>query len=157
MKKLQQFLTLTLVLCISAVSLMIPAAAAGKNDGPQVTGFEDGSYMITTIEYDQTQDEAVLFAAQSVKSGTKNSEYYSASDELVWVFRVHGTFTYDGSTAKASAATYSYDIYDSSWSFVKGSASYSGAAATATGSFKLLLLPNSVTLTLTCSPTGKLS
>lgn len=40
---------------------------------------------------------------------------------------------------------------------MKSSASCSGATATATGSFKRLLIPNSVTLTLTCSPTGKLS
>lgn len=84
-----------------------------------------------------------------MKSGSKNYSCYNG-DELAWVFRVHGTFTYDGSSAEATAADYSYDIYDDGWSFVKASASCSGATATATGSFKRVIVPNSVTVDLTC-------
>lgn len=157
MKKLRQFFALTLILCLSAVILITPAMAADKNDGKQVIRFEDGSYVILTVECDQSQSGAELFTANSMTSGSKSYSYYNSSDKLVWVFRVHGTFTYNGTTAKATAATYSYTIYDSSWSFVKGNSSYSGATATAKGSFKKLLIPNSVTLNLTCSPTGVLS
>lgn len=157
MKNLQRLFALTMLLYLSAVALMIPAAAADRNDETQIVKFEDGSYVVIAIEYDQPQVGVSFFAAQSVKSGSKNYSYYNNSDELAWVFRVHGAFTYDGSSAEATDADYSYSIYDSDWSFVKGSASYSDATATATGSFKRLLIPNSVTLTLTCSPSGKLS
>ncbi len=157
MKKLQKLAVLTLVLCLSVGALAIPAAAADGETETRITRFADGSYRITTIEYDRPQGGAAIFSAQSTKSGTKTDEYYNSSDELAWKFRVHGTFTYNGSTAEATAATYSYDIYDSSWSFIKASASCSGATATATGSFKLLLVPHSVTVTLTCSPKGVLS
>ncbi len=157
MKKLRQFFALALILCLSAVNLIVPAMAADKNNGEQVIRFEDGSYVILTVEYDQSQSGTELFATNSITSGTKSYNYYNSSDELEWIFRVHGTFTYNGTTATATAATYSYTIYNSSWSFVKASASYSGATATATGSFKKLLIPNSVTLPLTCSPTGVLS
>lgn len=157
MKKIQQFISLALTLCLIALTLTIPSMAADGNDSPRVIKFEDGSYVVITIESDQSQDEAALFANKYSKEGSKNYSYYDSSDVLAWTFRVHGTFTYDGNSAEATDADYSYDIYDSSWSFVKGSASYSDATATATGSFKKLLIPNSVTLTLTCSPTGKLS
>ena len=66
-------------------------------------------------------------------------------------------FYYDGVTALATGANYSYDIYDDNWSFVEGSATYFRATATATGSFKRALFPNSVTVSLTCSPNGVLS
>lgn len=157
MKKFQQFFTLALTLCLAALTLIIPAMAADGNDSPQVIKFDDGSYVVITIEYDQPQGGAALFSSKFSKEGSKNYSYYDSSDELAWTFRVHGTFTYDGSSSEATDADYSYSIYDSDWSFVKGSASYSDATATATGSFKRLLIPNSVTLTLTCSPSGKLS
>lgn len=157
MKKFQRFFTLALALCLSAMALIIPSAAADGDNTTQIIRLEDGSYVIITIECDQPQGEIAPFASRYPKEGSKNYSSYNSSDELVWTFHVHGTFTYDGTTATATAATYSYTIYDSSWSFVKGSSSYSGATATATGSFKKLLIPNSVTLTLTCSPTGVLS
>lgn len=157
MKKLQKLAASVLALCLSIGALAFSAAAADGETTPQITHFADGSYIITTIEYDRPQGEAAAASAQSVKSGTKINEYYNSSDELAWEFCVHGTFTYDGSTAEATDADYFYEIYDSSWSFVKASASCSGATATATGSFKLLLVPHSVTVTLTCSPKGVLS
>lgn len=157
MKKLQKLVVLVLALCLSIGVLAVPAVAADGETETRITRFADGSYVITTIEYDRPQGGAALYAAQSITSGTKTDEYYNSSDELAWEFRVHGTFTYNGSTAEATAADYSYEIYDSNYSFVKASASYSGATATATGSFKKLLIPNSVTLTLTCSPKGVLS
>lgn len=157
MKRAQRFLTLVLALCLSAMVLIIPSAAADGDHATQIIRFEDGSYVIITIEYDQPQGEIASLASRYSKEGSKNYSSYNSSDELLWTFRVHGTFTYNGTTAKATAATYSYTIYDSSWSFVKGNSSYSGATATAKGSFKKLLIPNSVTLNLTCSPTGVLS
>lgn len=157
MKKLKQLLALAMVLCLSTVALMLPTAAASGVDETQVVRFEDGSYVVITIEYDPPQGGVSLFAAQSLKSGSKAYNFYKDTDELAWVFRVHGAFTYDGSSAEATDADYSYDIYDNDWSFVRASASYSGATATATGSFKRAIVPNSVTLTLTCSPKGVLS
>lgn len=157
MKKLKKLFALGLVLCLSAAVLLIPAEAADANGEAQVIRLEDGSYVIVTIEYDQLQSEAAPFSAQSITSGTKSYEYYNSTDELAWVFRVHGTFTYDGRTAEATAAACSHAIYDSRWSFVEGSASYSGDTATATGNFKLFIFSPSATLTLTCSPDGELS
>lgn len=116
---------------------------------------DDGSYVVVTIEYDQAQDGISYLTSKSITSGTKKYTYYDSSNKLLWEFRVHGTFTYNGVTATATGASYSYDIYDSAWSFVKGNATYSGA--TATGTFKWLLFSYDTTVSLTCSPDGVLS
>lgn len=52
MKKLRHFSTLVLVLCLFISGMVIPAAAADKEEKLQITRFADGSYIITTIEYD---------------------------------------------------------------------------------------------------------
>ena len=151
MKKIHQFILFTFVLLLFMTSLATPASAT-ENASPQVQRFEDGSYVIVTIDTDQPLDEVAVVA-----SGTKNYSYYNGSNDLVLVFRVHGTFEYDGITSLAVGASYSYDIYDSNWSFGDGNATCSGATATATGRFVRFLVPKSITVSLTCSPNGVLS
>lgn len=151
--KHNQKTVLSIILVIILASLLCIPASAMEASNQRVTYFEDGSYLVTT-----TVDETNIFSrASGTKSGYAEQDYYSSSDELLWTFRVHGTFTYNGTSARATDADYSYDIYDSSWSFKSGSASYSGATATAKGSFSHLLLPKSVSVSLTCSPNGTLS
>lgn len=155
MKRFRQFTLLVFALLFTS-SLLAPAFAA-EPVNRQVQKFEDGSYIVVTIEYDQEQDGISLLAGDSVTSGTKKYIFCDSSDKELWEFRVHGTFSYNGVTASAIGASYSYDVYDSSWSFVKASVARSGATVTATGTFKWLLFPNNVTISLTCSPTGVLS
>lgn len=157
MKKLQQFFAAAMILCLSLTALIIPSAAADREAEGQVTVFDDGSYTITVIEYDQPQAGNAVLSTQNSTGGVKTSSHYNSSDELMWVFRLYGSFTYNGTTAKATAANCSYTIYDNSWSFIEASTSCSGATATGTGSFRLLFFPYTVTLDLTCSPTGALS
>lgn len=156
MKKVRQFALLVMVFLLFAATLTTPASAS-EIDSSQIQKFEDGTYIVVTIEYDQSQNSIFSLASRSVTSGTKKYTSYDSSDKALWEFRVHGTFTYNGVTASATGASYSYDIYDSNWSFVEGNATYSGTTATATGTFKWLLFPNTVTLSLTCSPQGVLS
>lgn len=154
MRKMQILCSIFLILLLSTEGLCAPALAAGTQDYTEtITYFADGSYLVTRI----TCDSAYTSRSVEHKSGKKHYDFYNSNRKLSWTFRVHGAFTYDGSSAEATSADYSYDIYDSAWSFNGGSASYSGATATATGSFTLLIIPNSVTLSLTCSPKGVLS
>lgn len=156
MKKIRRFALLAMAVLLFASSLPTTAFAA-EIESHQLLKFDDGSYIVVTIEYDQAQHGISYLASRSVTSGTKKYTSYNSSNNALWEFRVHGTFVYNGVTASATGASYSYDIYDNSWSFVEGSATYSGATATATGTFKHLLFPNTVTLTLTCSPDGVIS
>lgn len=156
MRRVRQFLLSTMAMLLLMSSLTTFAFAA-EGECVQLQKFEDGAYVVVTIEYEQPQQGISYFSSRSITSGTKKYAYYNGSDQLMWEFNVHGTFSYNGVTATATGADYSYKIYDSSWSFVNASASYSGATATATGTFKWLLFPNTVTISLTCSPSGVLS
>lgn len=156
MKKTHQFILFTFVLLLFITSLSVSASAA-DNASPQIQRFEDGSYAVVTIDTEQPLDEIAFAAGKQIISGTKNYSYYNGSNVLVLVFRVHGTFEYDGMTSSAVGASYSYDIYDNNWSFLDGNATCSNATAMATGSFMRFLVPKSVTVSLTCSPNGVLS
>ena len=134
-----------------------PALAADDSEITQtIVSFEDGSYLVTTITVD-TQPTTDDRGTVSTKSGTKHHNYYNSSNELMWTFRVHGRFSYDGSSAKATFADYSYDIYHSGWSFGSASASYSGATATASGKLSFYGVSTPVSVSLTCSAKGVLS
>lgn len=157
MKRIKCFFAVLLACWMSVGCLCTPALAADYSESMQtVVYFEDGSYLITTIVV-STQSVMSERGTVSTKSGTKHHDYYNSSRELTWTFRVHGTFTYDGCSAEATFADYSYDIFDSVWSFNSANASCSGATATATGSFTRAVIPNSVSVSLTCSPKGVLS
>lgn len=154
MKKLKYSFSLFLACCLSIGSFCMPAIAADFSESTQtVIRFEDGSYLVTTI----VSEPYAMPSERGSKSATKHQDYYNSSRELVWTFRVHGTFSYDGRSAEATFADYSYDVYDSAWSFDGGTASYSGATATADGNFSYRVIPSSVSVSLTCSPKGVLS
>lgn len=157
MKKICQSTILISMALLLFTALLITSAFAAETESPRILKFEDGSYVVITIEEDQSPDGVSSLSGKRTKSGTKNYDYYNGSNKLVLTFRVHGTFEYDGVTASAIGASYSYDIYDSSWSFVDGNATYSGATATATGRFKRSPFPSSISVSLTCSPDGVLS
>ncbi len=91
-------------------------------------------------------------------SGIASVSYYSSTNKLLWVFSVHGTFNYDGKTATATSATYSYSIYDTAWSFKSGRAYCSGNQAIAEGTFSGgIFLTRSASAILSCFPNGVLS
>ena len=134
MKKVYQLMLSVLVLSLFMGSITTSAFAA-EIEGSQTHRFGDGTYVMVTLEYDQSQNGIFSVAGRNVTSGTKKYTAYDGSNKVLWEFRVHGSFTYDGVTASATGVNYSYDIYDSTWSFLEGNATCSGATATATGSF----------------------
>lgn len=154
---------LSIFLC--AVLLLIPftslASAAEADTGEittsYVTYFEDGSYRITTITEYPTNSSTR--ATEQTKRGSKTARNYDSSGNELFSLTVYGTFTYNGVTAKATASYYSYTVDNSAWKFSGGSSSCSGASVTATATFKLLgfITSRTLTVTLTCSPTGVLS
>ena len=103
---------------------------------------------------------AVTSSARAVRttSGSKTATGYSSTGSALWTFTIHGMFIYDGTMAKATNASYSYQIYDDEWSFKSGNAYCSGSQTIGEATFKgTLFVSQNVTVTLTCSPDGKLS
>lgn len=151
-----------LILCIvisALLSLMaVPVSAAVEITKPvtttEVEVYDDGSYAViaTTIE----QTDFTLLATKT-KSASRTYTYYNASDVKAWDFTVKGTFSYDGSTAKATAVSTSYNTYVSGWSLDSRESSKSGAKVTATGKFKYSLMTKSTTIGLKCSASGTIS
>lgn len=153
MKTKKHFLV-CLVLTVFMVSLCVLPAFAESNATSEITYFEDGSYLtVETVVYSRPWAKG----SNSV-SGTKTSVYRSSEGVLLWDFTVHGTFTYNGSTATATKATYSYNIYDSAWTLKSANAYCSGSQAIGEATFNGgLLLNRSTSVTLSCSGSGALS
>lgn len=145
-----------LLLIVMMATLAVPASAQEQQVSFVRTEFEDGSYCITTVVV--TDSPSSYAAGISTKSGTKYKEYYSSENKLQFTIAVTGTFTYDGTSAAATSAYYSYKITESAWTFKNGSAGYAGAIARATCSFRHSS-GNGKTLTvfLSCSADGTLS
>ncbi len=141
-----------LVISVLLISAIIPAFAETSIE--RIT-FDDGSYAI--IETTVSQTPFTLFAAAKTKSASRTYTYYAADNIKKWDFSVNGTFSYDGSTAKATSSSSSYNIYASGWSLVSRNASKSGATATATGTFKYASITKSTTIGLKCSADGTIS
>lgn len=156
MRSWKRLLSIVLCVCATVMAISPLALAADVEENQNITYYADGSYSVTTITYDKQEDRISAQAGVTEVRANKQYDYYDGSDKLLWTLYVHGTFTYDGRTSKAKDADYSYSIYDSNWSFVSGSASYSGATAKATGRFKHITTITK-TVSLTCSANGVLS
>ena len=142
------FLSVLLILCVLC-SISIPAFAAMPvsevvevdiHSLTEVTKtveyLEDGSYLVTTIKTSPTPRAEVYS-----KSAAKEVVLYNSSDEIQWNYFLIGTFTIEtGVSCVCTNSTYSYNIYDNSWSLTDHSNSYSGNAAYGTAVFKRKIL-----------------
>ena len=142
---------LTALLC---VCVSIPAFAADENSrvvSRTVEQYENGAYAVVTV-YDDT------IARAGTKTGHKDYKYY-VSGSLAWTFTVHGSFSYNGSSATCTAASYTCNINKSEWYRVKGEAYPSGSAAVANGTMRRSSDGREVypKVTLTCTPNGVLA
>ena len=97
----------------------------------EVIRYEDGSYL--TIEL--AVYDSIVARVTGTVSGRKVTSYRNSDNELLWDFTVHGTFKYDGTTATATDASYSYNIYNSAWKLKSAEAYCSGNQAIAEGKF----------------------
>lgn len=149
MKKLvSAVLLVALALSVSC----LPALAYDGQERDEVIYLDDGYYMIVSVNEEQPLTRA------SVKSGSKVGNLYNGRDELVAVFTLRGTFTYNGRIAEATSASCSYSIKVSGWKCTASDAYYKGDTAYGEATFEKFLLPDAIAyLTLTCSPSGVLS
>lgn len=154
MKQLKRVSAFILALSIAFGAVMPMASAAKTEEASQLETiwFEDGSRIEKRITTDYSS------CSSHTTRGTASASYYSSANKLLVVLNVHGTFTYDGITATATSATYSYQIYESVWNFKSGEAYCSGNQAIAEAAFSGgIFLTRTITAVLSCSPTGTLS
>ena len=132
-------------------------AATHENVSTEIVYLDNGYYCV--FETVEGEEHAIARSTTYTKSGSRTARLYNNAGELALSLTVHGNFSYNGATATATSASYTYSIEKNSWKFDSGNASRSGATVTATATFKYLLIFDTETLTvsLTCSPTGVLS
>lgn len=148
MKKFFAFALAVLCVCTA-----LPATSVCAEES--IERLEDGSYIVTTISYQGSR-------ASNTRTGSKERTYYANDNTKLFSLTVKGTFKYDGTSASCTSSTYSYNIYDSSWSLKSATATKSGATATAEGTFAkkvlgITTMTKSLTPTLTCDKDGNLS
>lgn len=159
-RKLSVVLSLIIALFAAAAvpSYATEAYEATAENTKVVKYFEDGSYI--TIETIETENDGAmrLLSSSGIKSGKRVCEYTNRQGEKEWEFILKGSFKYDGKKATAVSASASYKIYKDGWKCTSKKAVKSGATVKGTAKFKYgVFNTKEASLSLKCSPTGKLS
>lgn len=143
------------LLMILLSTLPLNTLAAERYDEQMTTYFEDGSYLVETIEEHEMR-------ASGTKSGSKTKTFYDSNSEIKWKTVLNGTFTYSGTSSTCTSSNCNVTIYSSEWYTVSKSATKSGntANASVTMGEKLLgvtVRKVSTNLSLSCDANGNLS
>ena len=163
--KVRKRIVYTSVVFALLFAFVFPVSAAEKDSGvPSLSYieevFEDGSYFQVTIM--ETSSDAVR-RATNTKTGSKVYNYVDSNHKSLWTITVKGSFTYNGSTSKCTNSSVSVKSYVSNWTVSGAKAWKSGstAYASAQGKMKNVLgqttKTGNIQVSLTCSPSGKLS
>ncbi len=163
MKKILS-IALSIIFIMSVCSFNVGAVSQAEPEfkviSETVEYFDDGSSVITTIcEYVTPQSRA----STNTVSGTKTKTVKNSDGEVLWKFKVTGTFSVnEGVSATCTAASYSVSDLASSWSLKSATATRSSNKAIANGTFQkkvLFVITNTqdCTVTLQCDANGNLS
>ena len=148
---------MVMLLAILMVMTSLPVWAMAADIQPaneERIVYEDGSYLVITLEPKQTRSYT--------KTEYKYYTYYDANSVIQWRITLMGIFTYNYSTASCDHAEISVTIYDSAWYTVSKSAytSENKAAGTVTIGRKALGVTvdqDTYRLSMTCAPDGTMS
>lgn len=163
--KVRKRIVYTSVVFALLFAFVFPVLAAEKDSGVPFLSyieevFEDGSYFQVTIM--ETSSDAVR-RATNTKTGSKVYNYVDSNHKSLWTITVKGSFTYNGSTSKCTNSSVSVKSYVSNWTVSGAKAWKSGSTAYASAQGKMKNVLGQTTKTvnkqvsLTCSPSGKLS
>mgnify|MGYP001623829458 CR=1 FL=1 len=160
MKK--KFIAAIILTIFCTASFSAPTYAALNYSDPNTIQTIENDFIIETIiENEYASNDLSLLSASTVKK-KKTVTYKSTSGTILWSVTVHGTFSYNGTSAKCTSSSVSVTCPSSNWKISKKSSGKSGATATATASAKQYqnnsyLRTVTKTVKLTCSKTGKFS
>lgn len=149
-------LCFALIFTICTANVFAADDNAAANESVSITYLEDGYYLVTVLQIYDTRLSPIV--GVKFVSGAKTTDLYYGDGSKVCSLTVEGTFSFDGNTAKATRASYSYTIYNVLWSFSDGSAYWEDNTAYATATFKYLGIQfTTLSVSLSCSPNGVLS
>lgn len=136
------------IFCVFALTvfLLTPAMAVEKQE---IVDLGDGFYAVITLNQGPTT------RAGDVVKGSKTGSVFQGGTKIGEAILV-AEFDISGATAKTTSARISGSGMNG-WNYSHGTASRSGNKATGTAYFTDGSIIRSLTLTLTCSPTGVIS
>lgn len=144
-----------LMATVLLLALVMPAQAAEAEDGVRKTTtvehLEDGSYFVIEVI------QPVVATRSSQTSGYKTATYYSGTGDQIWQLELHGYFTYDGSSAKATSATAAVRHFTNKSATISKNAYVSGATAYAYASVNYQGTTTNKSIKLTCDRNGNMS
>jgi len=166
--------TIILILSISLLlsSVIFPVHAADVPDAEYILETADGTKVIqlkdggkiTLTTTDYVDDSIVTRAATANTTGkSREVKYTNNSGDVEWVYTLSAVFSYTpGVSSTCTNATYSEEIYDSSWHFSDGAATRSGNTAYGVGTFKHKVLfittaTYNIDISLTCDTYGNVN
>lgn len=136
-----------LALLLAAAILPLPRTFAA--DTSESTYVEDLGNGITV--------ESVLVVEPSLTRSSSRSASLTSTFKnngvQIAVITLNANFVYDGSTSRATYASYSKDI-SSGWTYTDHSLTRSGGTATLTATLKKFLINVPVEMHISCSPSG---
>lgn len=141
----------TLFCMILVILSTISTSALAAEGDRKVIDLGDGYYVVETITYfsvGRSQD------ADTVQ-GSKSDDVYIGSTKI-GTATLFASFDISGSTARATSARISGTGYNGA-SYRPGATTVSGNKASGTACFTYNGMPKEITLSLTCSPDGRIS
>ena len=150
---MRRILSVMLVFCLVFPFALTAGAAMPTLEGSLALSSND-YYCVSEI---QVIEETVSRSTAKTITAKKSTTYYSPENVAIAVVTVIGSFTYDGTAAKATASDVTYQVLDTAWRWYDDYSYCSGATAIAVAFFKLDIATERVEVRLTCSPTGTLS
>ena len=142
---MKKIFAIILAICtISSMTVFAHAAddaQTANNNYDEIICFNDGSYLLTTVAVENTNDDIALTSTTYTKTGVKTISHYSSNDELLWQYKLTGKFSVkEGISVTCIDSSYSQTIYSSKWHFSDGNAYIENNAAHGQGTFKEKIL-----------------
>ena len=138
---------LALLCAVALVCALFTSALAAEPQ--EIIDLGDGFYAVITL------NQTPMTRAGDIVTGSKSGTVYH-NGVKVGTATLTGQFDISGSTAKATRAAIT-DSGMNGWSYDRGTTSCSGNKVTGTAYFSSGSNSKSLTLTLTCSPSGVIS
>lgn len=166
---MKKALLLTLILSLITVGIPFNVKAAEAVPADIAAGeyieYFDGGYIVHSEAYGYDSADAYSISTSGpTRPITKSadSNVYDNNNKLVAVFTLTATFTYNGSTATCTDASYTTKIYDSNWKFTAASAEKASNYAVGTFTVKktfLFITQATVSdkITITCDRNGNVT
>lgn len=154
MKKIFALVLATIIFGSVIFCAHVSAMENNKVTTTEVEYLENGDYIETTTETENTT------RAAGTVTGSKTKSYKDSDGNVLWKVKVTGTFAYTGKTSLCSTVSHTATSNSSSWTIKSSSSSKSGNTATATAKAvktSSTTITHSMTVNLSCDADGNLS